>query len=68
MERTTTELEHRRTSHFYQEAERKVQHLQKDLKRSIAKSRFENTNSLKSYFVSVNLLDFVHICLKLRDP
>ncbi|KAK3927751.1 SH3 domain-binding protein 5-like [Frankliniella fusca] len=39
MERTTTEAEHRKTSQIYQDAERKVQQLQKDLKRSIAKSR-----------------------------
>ncbi|KAE8749001.1 hypothetical protein FOCC_FOCC004168 [Frankliniella occidentalis] len=39
MERTTTEVEHRKTSQISQDAERKVQQLQKDLKRSIAKSR-----------------------------
>ena len=43
LERTLGEVEHRRTSMLYHEAEMRVQHLQKDLKRSIAKSRWENT-------------------------
>lgn len=40
MERTTTEQEHRRTSHIYHDSEKRVQQLQKDLKRSINKSRY----------------------------
>ncbi|XP_054279862.1 SH3 domain-binding protein 5-like isoform X2 [Macrosteles quadrilineatus] len=39
LERTLSEAEHRRTSHTYQQAETSVQQLQKELKRSIAKSR-----------------------------
>ncbi|XP_039298643.1 SH3 domain-binding protein 5 isoform X2 [Nilaparvata lugens] len=38
-ERTLSEAEHRRTSLTYQHAEIRVQHLQKDLKKSIIKSR-----------------------------
>ncbi|XP_065341852.1 SH3 domain-binding protein 5-like isoform X2 [Cloeon dipterum] len=38
-ERTLGEAEHRRTSLKYQEAEQRVQYLQKELKRPIAKSR-----------------------------
>ncbi|XP_059478019.1 SH3 domain-binding protein 5-like [Neocloeon triangulifer] len=38
-ERTLSEAEHRRTSQRYQEAEQRVQYLQKELKRTIAKSR-----------------------------
>jgi SH3-domain binding protein 5 len=39
-ERTLGEAEHRRTSLRYQEAEQRVHHLQKELKRAIAKSRY----------------------------
>ncbi|KAF4531698.1 hypothetical protein B566_EDAN012515 [Ephemera danica] len=39
LERTLGEAEHRRTSMLYHEAETRVQHMQKDLKRAIAKSR-----------------------------
>ncbi|XP_046682881.1 uncharacterized protein LOC124369145 isoform X2 [Homalodisca vitripennis] len=39
LERTLSEAEHRRTSRSYQQAEVIVQQLQKELKRSIAKSR-----------------------------
>ncbi|CAB3378531.1 Hypothetical predicted protein [Cloeon dipterum] len=39
-ERTLGEAEHRRTSLKYQEAEQRVQYLQKELKRPIAKSRY----------------------------
>ncbi|XP_034229970.1 uncharacterized protein LOC117638907 isoform X2 [Thrips palmi] len=46
MERTTTEQEHRRTSLLYHESEKKVQQLQKDLKRSINKSRNVRRNLL----------------------
>jgi hypothetical protein len=38
-ERTLSELEHRRTSQSYHRAEMRVQQLQKELKRAIAKSR-----------------------------
>ncbi|XP_023711952.1 uncharacterized protein LOC111866854 isoform X3 [Cryptotermes secundus] len=38
-ERTLSELEHRRTSQSYHRSEMRVQQLQKDLKRAIAKSR-----------------------------
>lgn len=38
-ERTRCEAEHKRTSHTYQMADIKVRALQKDLKRSITKSR-----------------------------
>lgn len=39
LERTLSEAEHRRTSQSYQQSEMTVQQLQKELKRSIAKSR-----------------------------
>lgn len=38
-ERTLSELEHRRTSQSYHRSEMRVQQLQKELKRAIAKSR-----------------------------
>lgn len=48
LDRTTSELEHQRTSKIYHDAERRVQQLQKDLKRSIAKSRFANVENIVS--------------------
>lgn len=46
MDRTTTEVEHRKTSQLYQDAERRVQQLQKDLKRSITKSSLNARRNL----------------------
>ena len=42
-ERTRAETEHKKTSQFYQQAEIRVQTLQKDLKRAITKSRYLGT-------------------------
>lgn len=46
-ERAVCEAEHRRTTAFYHKAEFEVQRLQRDLKRSIAKSRRVPQNWLK---------------------
>ena len=43
-ERAISEAEHRRTTALYHKAEYDVQRLQRELRRSIAKSRYEKEN------------------------
>ncbi|XP_069703546.1 SH3 domain-binding protein 5-like isoform X1 [Periplaneta americana] len=55
-ERTLSELEHRRTSQSYHRAEMRVQQLQKELKRAIAKSSLNARRSL----LQINSLAYQH--------
>jgi len=55
-ERTLSELEHRRTSQSYHRSEMRVQQLQKELKRAIAKSSLNARRSL----LQINSLAYQH--------
>ncbi|XP_063217754.1 uncharacterized protein LOC134528243 [Bacillus rossius redtenbacheri] len=60
-DRTLGEVEHRRTSQQYHRAEMRVQQLQKDLKRAIAKSSLNTRRSL----LQINSLAYQHQLLLL---
>ena len=61
LERTLSEAHHKRTSIIYHTNEVKVQQLQKELKRSIAKSRYRIFSFSSSYKFFLNL--FLHVCM-----